>query len=120
MIGDSALDITTRTSLVGFLLALSALSAPSAIATAPSTTQPTIDARLTRLSTVLRERANQLPDSALTPDQRIAIGWADGSGRDWVNGRGGGGWADGRNGDWVNRNNWRNGWADGGGFWNRY
>lgn len=113
------MDITTRTSLVGFLLALSTLSPSSAIATSPSPTQSTIDARLTRLSTVLQERANQLPDSSLTPDQRIAIGWADGSGRDWVNGRGGG-WADGHNGDWVNRNSWRNGWADGGGFWNRY
>jgi len=118
------LNITTRTSFVGFLLALSALSVPSA--TAPngsigqSTGQSTIEARLSRLSSVLRERSNQLPDSALAPDQRIALGWGDGSGRDWVNGRGGGGWADGHRGDWVNGRNWRNGWSDGGSFWNRY
>lgn len=114
------MDITTRTSLVGFLLALSALSLPdtAAIAAAP-TAHPSIEARLTRLSTALRERANQLPEPSLV-DQNIALGWADGSGRDWVNGRGGGGWADGYRGDWVNRNNWRNGWADGGGFYNRY
>lgn len=113
------MDITTRTSLVGFLLALSALSTPHANAITLPIDRSTIEARLTRLSAIVRERANQLPDSTLTPDQRVALGWADGSGRDWVNGRGGGGWADGHSGDWVNGSNWRNGWADGGGFWNR-
>lgn len=119
-LGGGRLNITTRTSLVGFLLALSALSASNANATILPIGQPTIEARLTRLSTVIQERANQLQNSTLAPEQRVALGWADGRGRDWVNGRGGGGWADGRGGDWVNRSNWRNGWADGGGFWNRY
>lgn len=111
--------ITTRTSFVSFLLVLSALSVSGAAAPNIPVGQSTIEARLSRLSNVLRERANQLPDSALT-DQRIALGWGDGRGRDWVNGRGGGGWADGYRGDWVDGRNWRNGWADGGGFWNRY
>jgi rSAM-associated Gly-rich repeat protein len=114
------LNITTRTSFVGFLLALSALSVSSAAAPNVPADQSTIEVRLSRLSNVLRERANHLPDSAVAPDQRIALGWGDGSGRDWVNGRGGGGWADGYRGDWVNGRNWRNGWADGGSFLNRY
>ena len=112
--------ITTRTSFVSFLLALSALATPSAAAPPPPIGQSTIEARLSHLSSILRERANQLSDSALTPNQRIALGWGDGRGRDWVNGRGGGGWADGYRGDWVDGRNWRNGWADGGSFWNRY
>lgn len=102
------------------------------MATAPMT-QPTIEARLTRLSQAIHERANQLSDLT-TPDQRVAIGWADGSGRDWANGRGrgwadgygdrgwtntrGGGWGDGHGGGWANVNPWRNGWADRGGFYN--
>ena len=114
------MDIKTRTSFVGFLLALSALSVSSTTAPNVPVGQSTIEVRLSRLSSVLRERAHQLPNSALAPDQRIALGWGDGSGRDWVNGRGGGGWADGHRGDWVNGRNWRNGWADGGSFWNRY
>ena len=113
------MDITTRTSFVGFLLALSALSVSSATAPNVLVGQSTIETRLSRLSSVLRERANQLPNTALTPDQRIALGWGDGRGRDWVNGRGGGGWVDGHRGDWVDGRNWRNGWADGGSFWNR-
>jgi rSAM-associated Gly-rich repeat protein len=129
------LDITTRTSLVGFLLALSTLHAPEATAVATAAPiEPTIEARLTRLSSALQERANLLPDT-LTADQRVAIGWGDGSGRDWANGRGrgwadgsgdrgwantrGGGWADGSGGGgWANVNPWRNGWADGGAFYN--
>lgn len=114
------MDITTRTSLVSFLLLLAALNVPDAAATTTPVAQPTIEARLTRLSATMQERINQLPDSVLTPDQRIALGWGDGRGRDWVNGRGGGGWADGYRGDWVDGRNWRNGWPDGGGFLNRY
>lgn len=138
-----------RISLVSLLLMLSALQPASVIAT----TQPTslsVDDRLSRLTAVVRERQTQLPNP-LPDDLRIAIGWGDGNGRDWVNGRRGrgwgdgkdgrdwvdgrgrgfadgdnrgfadtrhGGWADGNGRDWGNINPWRNGWADGGGFYN--
>ena len=108
------MDITTKTSLVGLLLTLSALNMPVASASTTPLTEPTIEARLTRLSAALRERADQLPD-ALTPEQKVAIGWADGGGRDWANGRGRG-WADGSGCDWANTRG--GGWADGhGGGW---
>lgn len=119
---------------MGLLLALSALNMPDATAATSPIAHPTIEARLTRLSTAIQERASQLPDSERTAVQRVAIGWGDGSGRDWANGRGrgwadgygdrgwgntrGGGWADGNGGGWANANPWRNGWADGGGFYN--
>jgi rSAM-associated Gly-rich repeat protein len=104
------LDITTRTSLVGFLLAVSAFSLPAAATTANSPTaeaesaSPTIESRLSRLTVALRERAEQLPEaSEFTGDSEIAAAW--------VNARRGGG-------GFVNRNPWRNGWGDRGGFFN--
>jgi rSAM-associated Gly-rich repeat protein len=120
-LGRKTLKITTRTSLVGFLLAISALNVPTATAAteqAGTPVQQTIEERLTKLTAAIGERKSQLPDSALSePEQRLARGWADGNGRDWVNG-GRRGWADGHGGGWVNANPWRNGWADGGGFYN--
>lgn len=112
--------ITTKMSLMGLLMALSALSI-SAPATATAETPQTIEGRLSRLTIVIRERADQLPASEqINLEQLVAIGWADGNGRDWVNGRRGSGWADGRGGSWSNVNSWRNGWTDGGSFYNRY
>jgi rSAM-associated Gly-rich repeat protein len=108
--------ITNTTGLVGFLLVLSALSVP-ATAKAAGDRPTTVEARLSRLSAAIRERAEQLPESAGDPDL-LARGWADGRGGTWVNGRAGG-WGDGRGGSFVNsRPAWRNGWSDGGGFWN--
>lgn len=116
------MKITTKTSLMGFLITLSAFST-SATTTAATEAPQTIEARLSRLTSVIRERVNQLPASEqISLEQLVAIGWADGSGRDWVNGRRGNGWADGRGGSWGNANSWRNGWADGGSFhnWRNY
>lgn len=115
------MKITTKTSLMVFLIALSAISTSTTATAATDAAPKTIEERLSRLTTVIRERADQLPISEqINLEQFVAIGWADGSGRDWVNGRGGG-WADGRGGSgWANVNTWRNGWADGGSFYNRY
>lgn len=115
------MNITTRTSLVGFLLAVSAFSlpvtattanSPNAEAESASPTSPTIESRLSRLTAALRERAEQLPEaSEFNGDlEEIARGWA--------NGRGGGGWVNANRGGFVNRNPWRNGWADRGSFFN--
>jgi len=135
--------MTTQTSLVGFLLTLAALNSPQAqaiganqITTVPEVSQPpTIESRLTRLSTVLQERTS--PDDRLdaTDAYLVAIGWRNGGNRGWVNGSGRGwtdgrnnrgswvdtrrgGWSDGRGGNWVNISPWRNGWSDRGGFFN--
>jgi rSAM-associated Gly-rich repeat protein len=109
-------NIRNRTGLVGFLLALSTLSLPSATQAATSQAH-SIEARLSRLSSAVRERMNQLPDTTEEPSLQ-ALGWADGRGsRAWVNSRVGG-WADGHGGGFGNARPWRNGWADGGGFFN--
>lgn len=139
------MNIDSKTGLVGFLLALSALNlgAAQAINDHSSTEKPlTVEERLSRLTNTLYSIENKLSASDqenMMNDQDLLVnrgawangggrawvntgrggrGWADGRGRDWVNGRRTG-WADGRGGSWVNGNNWRNGWGDGGGFLNR-
>jgi rSAM-associated Gly-rich repeat protein len=111
---------------MGFVLALAAVgtvpeSAP-AIASVPAT-HSTLEHRLANLSAALQQRANQsfpasTPNPEPTPD--IIGGFANGrSGRGFADTRRGG-WGDGRGGSFVNVNNpWRNGWRDGGGFYNR-
>ncbi|MFQ4144019.1 GrrA/OscA1 family cyclophane-containing rSAM-modified RiPP [Chlorogloeopsis sp. ULAP02] len=134
------MKITTRTGLVGFLLALSTLNVPPATAatnrTITNNSTSTIEERLNRITTAIRERQTQLQGSSqFDMELLVAVGWADGDGKDWANGRGRG-WADGDGRDWVNTrvggwgdghgrgfanaHPWRNGWADGGGFYNRY
>jgi rSAM-associated Gly-rich repeat protein len=99
---------------MGFLLALSALSITAATAATEPAPQ-TIEARLSRLTAAVRERAEQVPPSSES-DRSIALGWADGRGRrGWVNGRVGG-WGNGYRGGFANVNPWRNGWRDGGFF----
>jgi rSAM-associated Gly-rich repeat protein len=105
-------NISNTTGLVGFLLVLSTLSI-SASAEAAATPLNTIEARLSRLATTVRERAEQLPESTENPDL-LAIGWADGRGGAWGNG----------GGFWNSRPAWRNGGSfvnrgGGGGFINR-
>ncbi len=133
------MEIQTRTSLVGFLIALSALAAPAMAATtdaAPASTPLKIGDRLSRLTNALQDRTTQLDNLPEThPALLLARGWADGNRGDWANGRGrgwadgnrGGGFANTRVGGWgdgagggsfANANPWRNGWADGGGFYN--
>lgn len=114
------MNITTRTSLVGFFLAVSALSLPAAAANSltPKTDAPTIESRLSRLTQAIRERTEQLPEASDFTSEEIAFGWGDGRGRrGWVN-AGRGGWANGNRGGFINRNPWRNGWGDRGGFFN--
>jgi rSAM-associated Gly-rich repeat protein len=129
------LNIETKTSLVGFLLALSTLTvadqaqANSQIgAIASVNNDVSIEGRLQRLTNLMKNTADNLAtDSNLPqPVSKLAAwgngggrGWADGGNRGWVNANRGG-WGDGRGGGgWVNGNAWRNGWGDGGGFLNR-
>ena len=128
------MKVTRITSLVGFLLALSALNSPVADAKANqskgNTAKPTIEGRLTAIAKVLKERENQLQDSSKTrsssssslsnPENGIELAQFRNYFRNNGGGfRNGGRWGNGggfrNNGGWVN---WRNGWRDGGGFLN--
>ncbi len=116
------MNINTKTSLVGFLLALATLNNPSTATTisevGKSTSNPSIEQRLNRLNTAIRAREEQLPDLSQNQNSfTVAGGWADGYRGSWVNARRGG-WADGYRGGWVNVNPWRNGWSDRGSFYN--
>ena len=129
--------INPCTSLVGFLVALSALSFSAAAraetselatevtkAETPSNgdhSGSTIEGRLSRLSTAFQNRADQLPVDANPEVDPLVAQWLNGRGRrgwvntrrrgGWVNTRRGTGWGDGRRGSWLNGR--RGGWADG-------
>ncbi|MGA7954694.1 MAG: GrrA/OscA1 family cyclophane-containing rSAM-modified RiPP [Gloeobacterales cyanobacterium] len=133
------MKITTPISLFGFLLALSALNAPTADASSRSSVPPstdtaqTIDSRLSKLSAAIRQRETLLstgdPDnSTISPDILLArAAWGNGGGGAFRNGGGGGAFRNGggafvngggfRNGGFIN-NPWGNGWRNGGGFYN--
>ena len=111
-------------SIMGFLLTLSALNAPATNAALQANTEPTqvsIEERIANINANIKDREEKLSDSpAIESDPSIVAGWADRSGGgSWVNARRGG-WADGHGGGFVNRNPWRNGWGDGGSFWNSH
>ena len=132
----------TRIGLVSFLLAFAALKAPAAEAhpsmpadsalptteavntdenlkqnSEPSSEQ-TVESRLSRLTELIREREQQLDADPLSADELLAKGFLDGDDRGWRRSRHSG-WADGAHGgDFRNSNPWRNGWRDGGSFFN--
>lgn len=129
---------TQQIGLVGLLIAMSTIN-PPAEATTPNQisteSPPTIEDRLSKITATVRERENQLQETSFPLDEEkmIAGAWRNGDGRGWVNGtrrgwgdgrRGDwvngvrGGWADGDGRGWVNSNSWRDGWRDGGSFWN--
>jgi rSAM-associated Gly-rich repeat protein len=109
------LNITTRTGLVGFFLALSTLQIPNAgAATSPTEATPDraqpIESRLSRLTEAIRQRESLLPEAANSPGKMLVA-------QLWLNG-GGGGWG---NGAFLNAPPWLNGGFVNGGSWrNRY
>ncbi len=109
------------TSWLSFLVTLSALNIHASYAidsSSATATSQSLESRLSRISSTLKLKENQLPNSPLKPDN-VAIGWGDGRGsRGFVN-TNRGGWGNGnRGGGFVNVNPWRNGWRDYGGFRN--
>ncbi|MBW4465556.1 MAG: rSAM-associated Gly-rich repeat protein [Pegethrix bostrychoides GSE-TBD4-15B] len=132
----------TRIGLVSFLLAFAALKAPAAEAhplmpadsALPTTeavnmdenlkqnseqsSEQTVESRLSKLTKLIREREQQLDADPLSADELLAKGFLDGDDRGWRRSRHSG-WADGAHGgDFRNSNPWRNGWRDGGSFFN--
>ncbi|MEB3312364.1 MAG: GrrA/OscA1 family cyclophane-containing rSAM-modified RiPP [Snowella sp.] len=122
------MNIQTQMSWASFLVALSAFNLPvdAAIAPPASLTAPThsasIEGRLSRISATLKAKESQLPEATETQaptEGPIALGWGNGGRGTFVNSRRGG-WGDRYGGGgFVNVNPWRNGWRDGGSFWNR-
>lgn len=111
----------TKAGLVGFLLALGTLhGASTSAATEASAVPPqTVESRLNRLTAAIRDREAKLPDiTELGPEQSLLAGWLNGRRGDFVNGRRGGFVNSRRGGGFLNSHPWRNGWRDGGGFWN--
>ena len=103
------MQITTRVSFVGFLLAVSALNVSTANATTQqptsAQTSPTIESRLSRITDAMKEREIEQPEaSERSAGDQIARGFANGRRGGWVNGRRGG---------FGNRR-----WGDGGRFYN--
>jgi rSAM-associated Gly-rich repeat protein len=118
------MEIKTASSFAGFLVALATWNLPatatmnrqiSEAASLPPAAESTssapdtantqeidantnINARLTRLTALLKERAEHLPESAPSSGNDLMA--------TWINRSGGGGF--------INRNPWRNGWGNGG------
>lgn len=119
------MNITTRTGLVGFFLALSTLpisggiaapSQPPNSSASPDSAQP-IESRLTRLTAAIRQRENLLPQEATTSIEILMArgAWGNGGGGGFANRAGRGGFANSSGGGgFVNGGGFRNG----GGFWN--
>lgn len=123
------MDITTRTGLVGFFLALSTLpisggmAATSQAATpdaTPQNAQP-IESRLARLTEAIRQREILLSTELPLPhDVLIArAAWGNGGGGGFANRTGPGGFVNGAGGGFVNAGGFRNGgFVNSGGFKN--
>lgn len=112
--GESILQIMTKITCVGFILAVSTLTASVTEANnSLSKTNLTIENRLSRITEAMQERGIDMLEEQ-TQDV-IARGWGNGRRGSWGNGyRGGFGNRHG-GGGFINRSPWRNG----GGFYNR-
>ncbi len=129
------MKLSTKSSWVGFLLALSTLNIPTANAVDNNQLQPTVENRIDRITAAIRQKEEQLQDTSNIEADRIALSWSDANkNRSWLDTRRGRGWGDGNNRNWVNGsrvnwkdgygssftniNPWRNAWGDMGGFYN--
>lgn len=115
----------TQLGWTAFLVAIAGVTSTSAqavtIENSSSGENPTIEARLARIQSTIKNTAPELVDSQL-PETPIktAIGWGNGRGGGTFVDLGRGGWGNGRGGGgFGNINPWRNGWGDRGGFYNR-
>jgi rSAM-associated Gly-rich repeat protein len=120
---------STQLGWTAFLVAIASLTTSSASAVTSAvnsegpevTEKASIEARIARIQSTVKTTADTLPqDRFPKTTQELAIGWGNArGGGGFVNSRRGG-WGDGRGGgSFGNINPWRNGWRDGGGFFNR-
>ncbi|MFN9174610.1 MAG: GrrA/OscA1 family cyclophane-containing rSAM-modified RiPP [Synechocystis sp.] len=116
---------STQIGWTAFLVAIASLTTTSASAvnneTSAVTEKVNIETRIARIQSTVKTTAENLPQESFPKTaQELAIGWGNArGGGSFVNSRRGG-WGDGRGGgSFGNINPWRNGWRDGGGFFNR-
>lgn len=122
------MQIQTKITCVGFLLAVSTLTASVAKSQGTlSNNNLTIENRLSRLTEAMQEREIDVLDEQRDDVDLLARGWANGRRGSWANGyrggfanrHGGGGFVNrrpwGDRGGFYNRSPWRNG-----GFINRW
>ncbi|MEA5536344.1 GrrA/OscA1 family cyclophane-containing rSAM-modified RiPP [Crocosphaera sp. XPORK-15E] len=109
------MQLTTKITCVGFLLAVSTLTASvtQANSTLPNANL-TIESRLSRLTEAMQERGIELSDENQA-DDLMARGWGDGRGGTWVDTNRGGFANRNGGGSFINRNPW----GDRGSFFNR-
>ncbi len=106
------MQIPDKITCVGFLLAISTLTASIPAHATPKSSNSSIESRLSRLTEAMKQRGMDSFDENLG-NNLLAGGWADGRRGDWVNTHRGG-FADRHGGGgFVNRN-----WGDGGRFYN--
>ena len=109
------MQITTKISCVGLVLAVSILTASVAESYGVSShNERTIENRLSRLTEKIKEIG--IDNSNNRNEDLIARGWGNGRRGSWGNGYRGGFANRHGEGGFVNRSPWRNG----GGFYNRY
>ena len=119
------MQFNSKISFVGFLVAVSTLSA-SAVQASTSIPQAetdkaplSIESRISRITEAIKQRETEQPETFET--EQLMAGWLNGRRGAWLNGRRGG-WADGRRGGWVDGRrggflNDRRRWRDGGRFY---
>jgi rSAM-associated Gly-rich repeat protein len=90
------MTITSRAGMLGVLISLTALAVPAAAATGTASTaaSPSIEARLSRIATALRDLHGGLDGPALA-DQQLAAGFVNGRYGGAVRGPAGGGFVNG-------------------------
>lgn len=119
------MQFNSKISFVGFLVAVSTLSASAVQAKSTSIPQAetekaplSIESRISRITKAIKQRDIQQPETLET--EQLMAGWLNSRKGGWINTRGGG-WIDGRRGSWADGrrggflNNRR--WSDGGRFY---
>ena len=108
------MQITKKITCVGFILAISTLTASVSEANSSlSKNKLTIENRLSRITQAMEQRGLDISEEKT--EDLIARGWRKGSQGGWINGYRGGFTNRHGGGGFVNRSPWRNG----GGFYNR-
>jgi|GEM_PF-6002814 len=122
------MHIQTKVSLISYLIFLTALNIPAqSLASTTNSTNQTIEGRLARMTTLIREREINVPNSEVpNTDPLLAGGWGNGGGHgNWTNGGGSGAWKNGSGGGGAFSNGggsggFRNAYTGSGGFANSH
>ncbi len=109
------MEMTRKISCVGFLLAVSTITASMKVNATPSLPHLSIESRLSRLTEAMQQSGIEASHPLAEDNFLLGIGWADGNHRGWVNTNRGGFANHQGGGGFANRN-----WGDGGRFYNHH